>query len=54
METLGNVIQRNPFKNQFELNRNLSTITETLKKEQDDLLKRQKMLERKEEKLKAT
>ena len=41
---LGKTICRNPFKNQFELNKNLATIAENLKKEQDELQKKQKVL----------
>ena len=54
LQLLGKVINRNPFKNQFEMNRNLATITQNLKKEQEELQKKQKVLERKEEKLKMT
>jgi hypothetical protein len=53
LEVLAKVINRNPFKNQFELNRNLVTITESIKKDQEELQKRQKILERKEEKLRS-
>jgi hypothetical protein len=53
LEVLAKVINRNPFKNQFELSRNLATITESIKKDQEELQKRQKILERKEEKLRS-
>jgi hypothetical protein len=45
---LAKVISRSPFKNQFELNRNLATITENIKREQEEMQKKQKVLERKE------
>jgi hypothetical protein len=48
LDVLARVINRSPFKNQFELNKNLSTIAENLKKEQEELQKKQKVLERKE------
>lgn len=53
LELLGNVINHSPFKNQYELSRNLDTIASSLKKEQEDIQKRLKLVERKEEKLKA-
>ena len=34
LELLANVMQRNPFKNQFELNKNLALLTEKFKKDQ--------------------
>ena len=53
LEILGNVVCRSPFKNQYELNRNLDSIAEKIKKNQEDLAKKQKVLERREEKIKS-
>jgi septal ring factor EnvC (AmiA/AmiB activator) len=53
LEILGNVVNRNPFKNQYELNRNLDEIAEKIKKSQEELQKKQKVLDRREEKIKT-